>query len=345
MTATVAPEFVDYICEYFDEKLIDPDNWTASVTDKGIDGIEIVEKKYGLWKDVVKQNNIGRVFGTDQKKVLLMTEDVEQNGIDCGCPPVYIDIDTADIITGGHRHDMCARLGIPGYMFVYVRCESEWARKRFAKSLNNERMFHATLNNRDEVIEHIKFGISKDEIKCEQDIVDEVFLIANNALGKTAQATIVKEMVSFIMTNGNTNFKPERYTTHNDNTYQDFLSRSTDSYKEQVLLKHEHNHYINMCNWGSRTNPLLSHAARVPVTSWINIQSSVGHPSPKESLDIKRKKVHGMMLPNLAADLDKIFIYKVSNGCYPWEHKNCQHAHLAQDCHKEDVVGGEFVRV
>ena len=70
-------------------------------------------------------------------------------------PPVYIDIDTGDIITGGHRHDACSMLGIPGYMFVFVRCDSDWARKRFAKTLNNERVFHATLNNEDEVVEHI----------------------------------------------------------------------------------------------------------------------------------------------------------------------------------------------
>ena len=345
MTVTSAPEFVEYICDYFDKKLMDPDNWTASVTDKGIDGIKIIKKEYGLWKNVVKQNNIGRFLGTNQQKVNMMADDVEQNGIDCGCPPVYIDIDTGDILTGGHRHDMCARLGIPGYMFVYVECANEWAQKCFAKTLNNERMFHATLNNRDEVIEHIKFGISKNEIKCEQDIADQVHLIANNSLGKTAMGTIVKEMVSFIVSNGHTNFKTERYTSHNDTTYQDFVARSTDSYKEEVLKKHDHNHYINMSNWGSRTNPLLSHAARVPVTSWLNIQDSVDTPTRVESLEVKRNKVHSVVLPNLSEDLDKIFIYKVSNGCYPWEHKNCQHAHLAQDFHKEDVKAGQFIRL
>ena len=33
----------DYICEYFDEKLMDSSNWTFPVTDKGIDGVEIVD--------------------------------------------------------------------------------------------------------------------------------------------------------------------------------------------------------------------------------------------------------------------------------------------------------------
>ena len=61
-------------------------------------------------------------------------------------------------------------LGIPGYMFVFVRCDSDWARKRFAKTLNNERVFHATLNNEDEVVEHIKYGIA------------EVLLLVNSRL-------------------------------------------------------------------------------------------------------------------------------------------------------------------
>ena len=32
-------------------------------------GIELLEKDYGLWSSVVKQNNLGRVLGTDQSKV------------------------------------------------------------------------------------------------------------------------------------------------------------------------------------------------------------------------------------------------------------------------------------
>jgi len=332
----------DYACDYFDEKLMDPDNWTFPVTNKGIDGIDIIDKKFGLWEDTVKQNNIGRFLGTNQEKVRMIVDDMEQNGIDPNCPPVFIDADSGDIITGGHRHDACARLKIPGYMFVYVRCGDEWAQKRFAKALNNERVFHATLNGRDEVIEHIKFGISKGQITCEQHIVDEIQIIANNSLGKSAMGTIVKEMVSFIVTNG-LDVKTERYCSHNDNTYQDFVSRSTDSYKEEVLMKHDHNHYINMINWGSRTNPLISHASKVNVESWLNIQASVALPSTVESLDVKRSKVHDVLLKNLSEELDKISIYKVVNGCYPWEHKKCKHAFLAQDFHKEDIQAGEFI--
>jgi len=337
--------FADYVCEYFDEKLMNPDNWTFPVTDKGIDGIEIIEKKFGLWKDTVKQNNIGRFLGTDAKKVIKIKEDIEQNGIDCTQPPVYIDVDTGDIITGGHRHDSCGMLNILGYMFVFVRCRNAWARKRFAKALNNERVFHATLNNEDEVTEHIKEGIAVGEIICQQQIEDEIKLIANNSLSKTVQGRLVKEMVSFIHNSGNGNVKLERYTSHNEKTYQDFVDRSTDTYVKDILNNSEvRNYYINMDNWGSRTNPLITEAAKTPLDSWMNIQASVALPSRVESLDVKREKVHTVVLPGLSESLDKVFMYKVANGCYPWQHKKCQHAFLAQDHHTEGVQEGMFIR-
>ena len=336
----------DYTCAFFDEKLMNPDNWSFPVTDKGIDGIEIIEKKFGLWKDTVKQDNIGRYLGTNSQKVILIKEDIEQNGVDCTQPPVYIDIDTGDIITGGHRHDACAILGIPGYMIVFVRCNNEWARKRFAKALNNERVFHATLNNEEEVVEHIKFGIVKDEITCQQDIEDEVRLISNNSLSKTVQGRLVKEMVSFIHNSGNTNVKLERYTSHNEKTYQDYVDRSTDKYVRDVLNNPDvRNYYINMDNWGSRTNPLITEAAKTPLNSWMNIQASVSLPSRTESLSVKRDKVHDVAMTTLTSTLDKVFMYKVANGCYPWQHKNCSHAFLAQDHHMEGVKEGEFIRL
>lgn len=336
----------EYTCQYFDEKLMDPDNWTFPVSDKGIDGIEIIEKKFGLWKEVVKQNNIGRYLGTDAQKVTLIKEDIEQNGVDCTQPPVYIDIDTGDIITGGHRHDACSYLGIAGYMFVFVRCSNHWARKRFAKALNNERVFHATMNNEEEVIEHIKYGIKHGELSCQQQIEDEVRLIANNSLSKTVQGRLVKEMVSFIHTSGNSNnIKLERFTSHNEKTYEEFVSRSTDTYVAEVLNDSSvRNYYINMDNWGSRTNPLITEAAKTPLDSWMNIQASVALPSKVESLDVKRGKVHSVALKNLSTSLDKIFMYKVTNNCYPWEHKSCKHAFLAQDHHLEGVQEGQFIR-
>jgi hypothetical protein len=336
----------DYTCAFFDDKLMNPDNWSFPVTDKGINGIEIIEKRFGLWKDTVKQNNIGRYLGTNAQKVILIKEDIEQNGVDCTQPPVYIDIDTGDIITGGHRHDACAILGIPGYMIAFVSCKNEWARKRFAKALNNERVFHATLNNEEEVIEHIKFGIAKDEITCQQEIEDEVRLISNNSLSKTVQGRLVKEMISFIHNSGNTNIKLERYTSHNEKTYQDYVDRSTDKYVRDVLNNPDvRNYYINMDNWGSRTNPLITEASKTPLNSWMNIQASVSLPSRTESLSVKRDKVHDVAMTTLALTLDKVFMYKVANGCYPWQHKNSSHAFLAQDHHMEGVKEGEFIRL
>lgn len=335
----------DYATSYFPLQLMDSDIWTSPVTDKGIDGIELLHKDYGLWNSVVKQDNLGRVFGTNSSKVNLIKEDVEQNGVDPNTPPVYIDIETGDIITGGHRHDACNILGIPGWMFQYVKCKDHWARKRFAKALNNERVFHATTNNRDEVIEHIKYGIKHNEIVCQQEIEDEVKLIANNSLSVAVQGTLVKEMVSFIATNGITTVKLERFTSHNEKTYQEFVSRSSDPYIKDVLNDPDvRNYFINMENWGSRTNPLITEASRCKTDSWLNIQASVALPSKTESLSIKRGKVHDVFLSNLSENIDNLRIYHAINGFYPWEHPNCKHAFLAQDHHKEGVQEGQFIR-
>ena len=81
---------LDHVTPYFDEKLMDSEVWTFPITDKGINGIEILEKEYGLWSDVVKQNNLGRVFGTNQAKVKQIKEDIEQNGVDPSTPPVSV---------------------------------------------------------------------------------------------------------------------------------------------------------------------------------------------------------------------------------------------------------------
>ena len=335
----------DYHTEYFPTKLMNPDIWNFIVTDKGIDGIEIVDKQYGLWKDVVKQNNIGRFKGTNPHKVKEIRDDIEQNGVDPSTPPVFVDVETADIITGGHRHDSSNLLHIPGWMFVFVKCKDHWARKRFAKALNNERVFHSTNNDRDEVIEHIKYGIKHNQITCQQEIEDEIKLIANNSLSITVQGTLVKEMVSYIANNGITTVKLERYTSHNEKTYSDFCTRSSDTYVKDVLNNGDvRNYYINMDNWGSRTNPLITEAAKCKLDSWLNIQASVSLPSKTESLSVKREKVHEVFLKNLTSALDNIRIYHAVNKFYPWEHPKCDRAFLAQDHHMEGVQEGEFIR-
>ena len=306
----------DYVTEYFSLEQMDPDAWTYPVSTKGIEGIELLHKAYGLWTDVVKQNNLGRVNGTNSSKVGQMIDDIRTNHVESSLPPVYIDIDTGDIITGGHRYEASAILGIPGWMFQYVRCSNAWARKRFAKALNNERAFAATLNDKPEVIEHIKYGIKEGKITCEQDIEDEAFLIAGHGCcaSPAVRATIVKEMVSFIASNGITSVQLERYTSHNEKTYADFLSRSTDDYVTEVLNSGENpNHYVNMDNWSSRTNPIIVEAAKCRPDQHLNIQASVSLPSARETLEQKREKVHGTYLANLSETLDKLFAYRFKN--------------------------------
>ena len=337
----------DYVTPYFGLEKMDPDVWTFPVSTKGIKGIELMHKAYGIWKNVVKQNNLGRVNGTDSSKVGEMIDDIRTNYVETKLPPVYIDIDTGDIITGGHRYEASAVLGIPGWMFQYVRCSDAWARKRFAKALNNERVFACTLNDKPEVIEHIKYGIKEGKITCEQDIEDEAFLIAGHGCCKSAavRATIVKEMVSFIANNGITSVQLERYTSHNEKTYADFLSRSADDYVKDVINNGENpNYYVNMDNWGSRTNPIIVEAAKCRKDQHLNIQASVSLPSARESLEQKRDKVHGTYFSNLSETLDTLYSYRFTNSCYPWDHPDCEHAFLAQDHHKEGVIEGQFIR-
>jgi len=90
------------LCPYFDNPdnkvdLKDPEVWVFPVTDLGVDGVEILHKQYGFFKDTT-DNNIGRAEGTDPAQVLVIKEDVEGNGIDYTCPPVFVDIDTGDFI-------------------------------------------------------------------------------------------------------------------------------------------------------------------------------------------------------------------------------------------------------
>ena len=326
--------------------MFDPSVWTFPVSDKAIDGITIIETKYGLWKDVKKQDNIGRVYGTNDVQVNLLKEDIQQNGVDSTCPPVYIDIDTGDIITGGHRHDACAYLNIPGWMFVYVRCADVWARKRLAKALNNERVFHSKLNNKEEVIEHIKFGIAENKLTSQTEIEDEVALIANNSLTATVQGTIVKEMMSWIVSQKNLSVKPSRYSSHNEKTFADFVARSNDEYVDDVInnsTDHGYNYYVNMENWASRMSNIIAQAARVPLDKHLNIQASVGLPSKVEDLSTKRNKVHNVYFPRLSKDCRALFHYYVANGCFPWEQKNCQHAYVTQEV-SGGVEEGKFIR-
>ena len=107
----------DHVTEYFTLEQMYPDTWTYPVSDKGIEGIELLHKAYGLWKDVVKQNNLGRVNGTNSSKVAQMIDDIRTNHVESSLPPVYIDIDTGDIMI--HLFHKDAR--------EYYQLESLWS--------------------------------------------------------------------------------------------------------------------------------------------------------------------------------------------------------------------------
>ena len=89
----------DNLCTYFTDELKNPNNWTYPVTNFGIDEVEMLHKKYTLWKNLKKGNNIGRYAGTNSGQVLLLGEDIEQNGVDPTQPPIFVDVDDDDIIT------------------------------------------------------------------------------------------------------------------------------------------------------------------------------------------------------------------------------------------------------
>ena len=82
----------------------------------------------------------------------LLGEDIEQNGVDPTQPPIFVDVDDDDIITGEHRGETSGNLGIRGWMAQFVRINEKdpkkraWIKKRLAKALNNTRMFNQ-LNN------------------------------------------------------------------------------------------------------------------------------------------------------------------------------------------------------
>jgi len=332
------------LCPYFDNPdnkvdLKDPEVWVFPVTDLGVDGVEILHKQYGFFKDTT-DNNIGRAEGTDPAQVLVIKEDVEGNGIDYTCPPVFVDIDTGDLLTGGHRKQS----NLIGWMFQYVRCRNAWARKRFAKALNNGRQFHQKNNSKQDIVEHIQYGITHGELTTEQEIQDEINFLSNNSLSKTVRATIMSEMHCYITQTGAT-VKLNRYRTYTDETYKTFVDNSSSDYKKEVIDDPDSNVYYYGSSGTSIFN-VLSPASKIDPNSekpYLNIVASVTTPSIKQSLNDKRNNVHDYFLTQLSSYIDALTIYKVKHKCYPYEHPDCRHAFPAQDHMQEDVEGGQFI--
>lgn len=356
---------VDNICEYFTDELKNPDNWIFPVTNMGIDGVKILHKDYGLWENT-RKNNIGRIEGTDGEQVIALTEDVEKGRIDSTCQPVYVDIDTKDQLTGGHRFELSAKLGIPGWMFVYAKCKDQFARETFAKALNNERLNGGPQKQNDvkEVESHIKKWIVAGRIKTEQDIENQVELLANPSLPKTEREKLCRLMVDFVHNKGIKSFTPNRFGKHGKDTWESFKSRSSndegvdrdgnscevDPYMTNVLDEDNNfnNHFINRSS-GTHINTILNPLSKIKYTDdnpWLNLQIAVKIDNCKDSKELNRRRkkfIEEDLYKDLTATLDDIFEYKIRMGCYGYQHSKCQHSFLAQDHHQEYPEDGQFI--
>ena len=352
------------VCVYFTDELKDPQNWIFPVTNMGVDGVEILHKGYGLWENT-RKNNIGRIEGTDGEQVIALIEDVQKVKIDPRCQPAFIDIETTDQLTGGHRFELSAKLGIPGWMFVYVKCRDQFARETFAKALNNERLNGGPQKQNDvkEVEAHIKKWIVAGRIKTEQDIENQVELLANPSLPKTEREKLCRLMVDFVHNKGIKSFTPNRFGKHGKDTWESFKSRSennegvdrdgnpceVDPYMTNVLDEDNNlnNHFINRSS-GTHVNTIINPASAIKYSDdkpWLNLQIAVKIDNCKDSkeLDRRRKKFINEDLVSLSNTLDDLQEYKGRMRCYPWEHPDCEHAFLAQDHHQEYPEDGQFI--
>ena len=336
---------ITYVCPVFTERLKNPKNWTMPVHAHGIDGIEIFDQRYTLWEELKSYNNFGRAEGLDQEQVLLLVDDIRSNGVDVGCQPVYVDADTGEIITGAHRYTACIELNILGYMVVFVKCRDEWARERFSKILNNQRLFHAKLNGPKDIINHIKSGIAKGKLKEEKEIVDEIFLMSNHSLTQAQRNSILKEIMSYISTNGIQTVKKEQFCTHNVSTFGDYVHRSKDKYKKDVLNSSKQRTLYYNCTSGTSPWSIYTEMAKCRPDESLSIQFSVGLPTKDRDLKQKRKDFMDITLPEVYQMHQKVSNYLCANGYYPTEHPNAKHAALAQDHENEDVDGGAFIRM
>ena len=223
----IEPSEIDNLCQYFTDELKNPDNWTYPVTNFGIDEVEILHQKYTIWTSIKKGNNIGRYAGTSSGQVNLLGGDIQQNGIDPTQPPIFVDIDDEDTITGEHRGETSGNLGIPGWMTQFVRIHEKdpikraWIKKRLAKALNNTRMFNQLNNSPEDIKEHIQFGIKNGHLTSQSQIEDEIKFQSNNSLGLTEQKGIILEgylvkdsiIYSFERRANSISFQPKPNTT------------------------------------------------------------------------------------------------------------------------------------
>ena len=322
--------------------LKNPDLWTCPFDPE--DNGEFVERRYFKWSEVESFDNFVRKNGTDLGKVERFADYVRQNGINPNCMPVVIDADTKQIITGNHRQIGCRPeyLDFDGWMGDFVRCKSDFHRKRLALKLNNTEQPIQSGNDIESVTDYIISNL--DQFGSENEIKDEIKYQSNFCLTKAEQTVVFNKVSSHIDNNGVKGIERSRYTTHTADTFQDYCARSSYSYVDRVVnsfsLKSAHmffNHSSGTTAWS-----IISKATEVDLDGVLNIASSTSLPSGKQTLQDKRENSL-IFFKNIGSRLDKLFMYKISNNCYPWEHINCQHAWLAQDHNTEDVKGGQFI--
>ena len=275
------------ICPYFDDLLKDPKNWTFPVTNFGIDEVELLHKKYTLWEDLERGNNIGRFKGNDKKQVLKLENDIDQNGIDPTQPPIFVNVKDNSIGTGNHREEVSLNKGILGWQvqFYQINCDdpikNEWLNERFAKKLNNGRQYNQLNNSIDDIRGHIQYGIKHQQLKTQPQIEREIEFQSNNSLTKAEQKRIISEMVSYVYAKG-ANVKLDRFRSFTDTTYKEYVDMSTDSYVKDVINDADsYNYYINTASGNSIRN-IISEAKKIDSNSkkpWLNVQASVEIPS------------------------------------------------------------------
>ena len=99
----------------------------------------------------------------------------------------------------------------PDYMGVPVFYDDEEAERRFCMILNNLKKSHIQSNNdMASVIEHIKYLIKIKSIESEEEIKEEIYLVADRSLTTKERTQVFKKIQSYIATNGIENIKLER---------------------------------------------------------------------------------------------------------------------------------------
>jgi hypothetical protein len=330
-----------------------PELWTHEV-DLGFDAV-FVEKKYFKWNDVKKYDNIARKNGTNQGKVEELADFIIQNGIDSNLPPVVIDYDTNEILTGGHRKDACRKdlLDCEGWMGVFVKCHDEFHRQQLCFRLNNHQSNYIQTGNDTESL--FLFLINNIEhFKTEDEIKDKIKELSNNCMTRKTQKVLLDKVTAHINNKGITGVKLSRYTSHSVATVDDFLEqskKSEDSYCKEVIYSLDPKSSSMYYNFGSGTSPwsILVKAAKVPFGGHLNIYGSTLVPSNNQTLAQKRESGNKLVSEEVASVVDQLVEYKygkagqIGMGHYPWQHPDCVHAWMAQDCENEDVKGGQFI--